>query len=206
MTNRVLVKVRTLDQFLVFRIVTEERSDRREFYVTRAKLLKLEQEGVQHYKDGPNYATFEYHSSEGTVHIRFCWLNCHGDGALTGRAQTVILNCDPLLEFASMSAYKRGPKKFSALSKQLSANPKLTFRSGKSLRMVVHNKKVMRKLLKFLSNHFHWYSTSEIVFSSDWTPYSFFFQEYRNGGIGMFGGVILHRQDDMHKAYYDIHT
>ena len=36
--------------------------------------------------------------------------------------------------------------------------------------------------------------------------YSFFFREYRGGQALMCGGLILHGQDDMGKAYYGIHT
>ena len=206
MTNRVLIKLRTSGQFLVFRIVTEKQSDRRCFYVERSKLLKLDKDKEQHYKDGASYATFTRNIQDGTVHIRFSWLSDCGDRGLVGRVQTVVLDYNAMMDFARQSAYKHGPKAWSALSKQCSASPKLTFRPGKSLRMVVHNKKVMRKLLKFLSNHFHWYGASEIVFTSDWTPYSFLFQEYCSGGHGVFGGVILHGQGEMHEAYYDIHT
>lgn len=37
-------------------------------------------------------------------------------------------------------------------------------------------------------------------------PYSFFFREFRGGRAGICGGLILHNQDDIFKAYYNIHT
>ena len=37
-------------------------------------------------------------------------------------------------------------------------------------------------------------------------PYSFFFQEYRDGREGVRGGLVLHRQADMTKDKYYVHT
>ena len=46
----------------------------------------------------------------------------------------------------------------------------------------------------------------EIHLFNDFVPYSFFFREYRNGQPVVCGGLILHGQEDMSKAYYGIHT
>ena len=40
----------------------------------------------------------------------------------------------------------------------------------------------------------------------DFVPYNFFFREERTCGTGLCGGIILHGQKDLKKAYYGIHT
>ena len=61
-------------------------------------------------------------------------------------------------------------------------------------------------VLEALMANFNWPDADEIHLTNDFMPYSFFFREYRNGQAGMCGGLILHGQEDMDKAYYGIHT
>ncbi len=37
-------------------------------------------------------------------------------------------------------------------------------------------------------------------------PHSVFFREERPDGTGMCGGIIMHGQENLKKAYYGIHT
>lgn len=53
---------------------------------------------------------------------------------------------------------------------------------------------------------FNWPDADEIHLFNDFVLYSFFFREYRNGRLVVCGGLILHGQEDMSKAYYGIHT
>ena len=63
-----------------------------------------------------------------------------------------------------------------------------------------------KKLGKFLANYLAWKESVRIMVYDDFVPYSFFFREERANGGGMCGGIILHRQEDLKKAYYGIHT
>ena len=65
---------------------------------------------------------------------------------------------------------------------------------------------VRKKLARFLRDHFQWTDADEIGFYRDFVPYSFLFREVCRGKPGIVGGVILHMQDDMKKAYYGLHT
>ena len=47
---------------------------------------------------------------------------------------------------------------------------------------------------------------NSLIATNDFVPYSFFFREYQGGRVCLCGGLILHGQDDMSKAYYGIHT
>ncbi|MCH5174248.1 MAG: hypothetical protein J1D85_08610, partial [Bacteroidales bacterium] len=63
------------------------------------------------------------------------------------------------------------------------------------------------KLGKALATNFNWPGADEVRLANDFVPYSFFFQEFRNGRPCLCGGLILHSQEeDMGKAYYGIHT
>ncbi len=63
-----------------------------------------------------------------------------------------------------------------------------------------------KKLGKFLSCHFAWKDSRKITVTDDFVPYSFFFREERANGTGTCGGIILHNQQNLKKAYYGMHT
>lgn len=54
--------------------------------------------------------------------------------------------------------------------------------------------------------YFDWPDSNEIYLYNDFVPYSFFFREFRNDRAVMCGGLILHGQEDMSRAYYGLHT
>ena len=84
--------------------------------------------------------------------------------------------------------------------------PKLEFCGKENLHAALENKTVRRKLVKFLRDNFWWKSASKICFYDDFLSYSFTFREFRNGKPGMCGGLILHGQENLDRAYYSIHT
>ena len=83
---------------------------------------------------------------------------------------------------------------------------KLEFCGKENLHAALENKTVRRKLVKFLRDNFWWKNASKICFYDDFLPYSFTFREFRNGKPEMCGGLILHGQENLDRAYYSIHT
>jgi hypothetical protein len=75
-----------------------------------------------------------------------------------------------------------------------------------NLRAAIGNAQVRHKLGKALMTNFDWPDADEIHLYNDFTPYSFFFREFRGEKSCLCGGLILHGQEDMSKAYYGIHT
>ena len=85
--------------------------------------------------------------------------------------------------------------------------PQLVFAGSRAnLRAAIGDRRIRHKLGKALMDNFNWPGADEVRLASDFVPYSFFFQEIRDGRPVMCGGLILHGQDDMAKAYYGIHT
>lgn len=60
--------------------------------------------------------------------------------------------------------------------------------------------------MRCLREHFDWTNVERIEMYNDFVPYSFYFQVIRNGDIAFTVGLILHRQDNLEKAYYSVHT
>ena len=83
----------------------------------------------------------------------------------------------------------------------------IVFYDHEGLRTCLENKTVRGKLARALRDNFRCYRAEQISFYHDFVPYSFLFQETRNGRVGIVGGLILHNgEDDLKKAYYSIHT
>ena len=111
-------------------------------------------------------------------------------------------------EFLETCRQPDGPKEFKAISLDPSRHcPGLVFDGNRAnLRAAIDTPQVRRKLGKALAVNFNWPDADEIHLTDDFVPYSFFFREIRDGQARMCGGLILHSQEDMNKAYYGIHT
>ena len=59
---------------------------------------------------------------------------------------------------------------------------------------------------RFLACRFTWKSVGRVVVFDGFVPHSVFFREERPDGTGMCGGIIMHGQENLKKAYYGIHT
>ena len=196
-TKRTMLKVSVSDDLLIFRTVSRQKKSPR-LYVQRDDLSPLYAEKRVVLNDGPYFC------------MDFRWISPTSGSGFSGWKQTLTIPREKFLDFVERSAAEDGPKEWKALSMDEVRYPRLIFRKCRSLEQVMGNPLVRRKLTKFLRDNFHWLNTDEIVFSSDFVPYSFFFREYRRGKDGweegMCGGLILHNQEDMHKAYYSTHT
>lgn len=204
--NRTMVKMRCVADGIEFRTFSKAAGKSSGFYVFRNTFEDLEALGYAIRCDSNSYAVFRRDDFDETVSIRFDWISRSGD-RLLGREETVVLDYGELMAFVQASAQADGPKEWRSLSMSPQRRlPRLVFCCAKRLRECIENKTVRHKLVKFLRDNFKWPRTERIEFYSDFVPYSFFFREYCNGKPAMCGGVILHEQDDMSKAYYSIHT
>ena len=205
MPRRTMLKVTVSGEFLVFKTVTRAWKSGT-LYAYREELCKLNWKDQVIVKDCDYFAVFTRNHPRGTVGITFYWAHCSDGTNLTGRKNTVTIPWRDFSDFLERSANVDGPEKWEVLSDDENHYPRLIFANTKRLGEVVRNKWVRRKFSKFFSNAFRWPDSDVIYLYADFVPYSFTFREFRNGEEGMCGGIILHRQEDMRKAYYSMHT
>ena len=206
MNDRTLVKVHAAENCVDLRTVSWDAKVSRRFYVTRDELARLEQEPYIVTRDVYSFAVLRRDGYRNTLTVEFSWLTGSG-GALHGREETIVLPYDELMAFVGASAQEGGPDTWRVLSKDVSKRrPKFEFSSKETLHSVLENAIVRRKLFHFLDKQFKWPDSDRICFYDDFVPYSFFFREERRGEPGICGGLILHGQEDMGRAYYSVHT
>lgn len=206
MTDRTMVKVSATENCLVFRTVTKKSKSPRSFYVLRDDLKRLEQHGSVTANDIHCFAVFQRNISTGLVRIQFSWLRQSGANGLAGYEETVHLPYDELMAFAVQSSQAPGTAEWKILSVEDAPMPRMVFQSTENLHAALSHRTVRRRLVRFLRDNFKWPWSEEIRFYNDSLPYSFFFREIRCGRPSICGGLILHGQEDMDKAYYSIHT
>ena len=206
-TNRTLVKV-TLssdNEYLIFKTISRDWKSGM-FYIGRDELSELEWKEQVIVRDSPYIAVLRRRTHNGMVEITFYWMQCEDEIHITGRRQMVMFPWRELRDFMDRSAQESGPRKWEILSAEYPVFPRLMFLPSRSLKQVAANKKVQRKLFRFLRTHFRWPDSEVIRLYGDFTPYGFFFREQRYGGDGICGGVILHGQENMDQACYSMHT
>lgn len=206
MDQRTLVKLTASEYSIGFRTVSFKRKSPRQFLMTRDELKKLDNEGHVITQDINCFAVFRRNTRAGTVSIEFAWLCSEMFEQLTGYLETVTLPYDALMNFVRTSKHEGGPSHWMALSVIETRRPRLVFYDTEGLHKCIENRQVRKKLVRFLRDNFKWPNTEEIGFYRDFVPYSFLFREKCNGKPGITGGVILHMQEDMRKAYYAMHT
>ena len=208
-TKRTMLKVSVSDDLLIFRTVSRQKKSPR-LYVQRDELSPLYEGKRVVLNDGPYFCVIRPLDRDGMMSMDFRWISPTSGSGFSGWQQTLKISRERFLYFLEDSKEEYGSKEWNVLSDDAPHYPRLIFRKCRSLEQVMGNPLVRRKLTKFLRDNFHWLNTDEIVFSSDFVPYSFFFREYRRGKNGMeevmCGGLILHNQEDMRKAYYSTHT
>ncbi len=206
MSDRTLVKIGVTESCVTFRTITHDRKSPQTFYVGREKFAELAHTGVALCQDIHSFASFFVNSKDGTLSICFTWLSLDGNCEMCGWEQSVSLPYDALMAFVKESAGENGPSEWAVLSIVPRERPQFVFHGKENLHAVLENKTVRRKLVRFLRDNFQWKGTDTICFYNDFLPYSFTFREFNSGCPGMCGGLILHGQEDMAKAYYSIHT
>ena len=206
LNDRILVKAYANEHGIDFRTITRAHKSPHRFYVLRDTLARLEREPYLVAHDIYSFAVLRWDSYRGTLEISFTWLRGTAR-ALSGREETVVLPYAKLMEFVAVSAQEGGPETWRALSLDMThRKPKFVFQSKETLHSVLENATIRHKLFRCLNNQFRWPDSDQISFYNDFTPFSFFFRETRRGKDGICGGLILHGQEDMSKAYYSVHT
>ncbi len=205
MSSRTMVKLIGRQYGIEFQTYSREKKSR-SFFVLRSELADLSQRDEITVHDGCSFAIFRRNIPAGTVDACFSWLSICGDH-LSGQEEILRMPYAAIMEFAESSREAGGPKHCRLLASEAKATqPRFVFCDTQRLHECLAIKDIRRKLVRFLRDNFCWISSDQILFYSDYIPYSFFFQEIRDGRPCLSGGLILHRQENMDRAYYSIHT
>lgn len=206
MNNRnTLVKAYAGEYGIDFWTISRNRKSPHRFYILRDKLEELERNPKIIVHDIYSFAILHLNTHTGMLEIEFDWLSGNSHNIM-GWQETVILPYEELAAFVHNSTLG-GPSEWKAFSiNNPKKQPKLIFNSRKNLHAAIQNGIIRRKLARFLRDGFQWPNADQIELYDDFLPYSFTFHEIKNGKTAMIGGLILHQQDDIKKAYYGIHT
>lgn len=201
MNNRTLVKIYNQTDFYSLKTVSLKFRSPHMFYISKDKLRNSDGKNHLIVKDGHSFAELIKweHQGEDFIEIRFTWLSDEGIIGLTAHCETINLPC------AVFDEIEGEVEKRKILSIEDSL-PKIIFRSRANLKKVGDKPALRRRLGKFLNHHFKWPNYERIEIFDDFLPYSFGFAAYYANGRGICGGIILHGQEDLSKAYYSIHT
>ena len=209
MTDRIMFKAHAYENTVALRTYTP-RTGRspQQFYVTYSELDKLKSEHSIIASDIRSFASIRLDERQDRITFEFTWLVGRSFGRVEGNEQTVHLRWSSFRAFLEDCQNPDGPKDFKAISLDISRQrPRLVFDGNRcNLRTAIGDPLIRRKLSKALMTNFNWPGADEVHLTNDFVPYSFFFREYSNGQACLCGGLILHGQEDMSKAYYGIHT
>ena len=208
MTNRIMLRAHADENTVQFRTVSAHMKSPQRFYVTYDELDRLQRDGRILTSDIHSFVQIRLDRRRDRITFEFTWLTGRGFDRVEGVEQTIHLRWSAFRAFLETCRQPDGPKDFKALSLDVSKRrPRLVFDGNKAnLHAAVSNSQIRRKLGKALMTNFCWPDADEVHLTNDFVPYSFFFREYQGGRACLCGGLILHGQDDMSKAYYGIHT
>lgn len=208
MTNRIMLSALADENTIQFRTISARFKSPQRFYVTYDELDCLRRDGYIITNDIRSFVQIRLDEQRDQITFDFTWLTGRSFGRVEGTEQTVNLHWSEFRAFLESCRQPDGPKDFKALSLDVSRHrPRLVFCGNRAnLHAAIGDPVVRRKLGKALDVNFNWPDADEVHLTNDFMPYSFFFREYRNGRAVMCGGLILHGQEDMDKAYYGIHT
>jgi len=208
MTDRILLHAHADENTVQLRTVSARVKSPQRFLLTYSELDRLRCDGDIISSDIHSFARIRLDERRDRITFEFTWLTGRGFDRVDGFEQTVHLRWSQFRAFLEGCRDPGGPRDFRALSLDVSKHrPRLVFDGDRAnLKAAVGDPQVRHKLGKALAANFRWPDADEIHLMNDFVPYSFFFREFRDGQARMCGGLILHGQDDMSKAYYGIHT
>lgn len=208
MTNRVMLLADANENTIAIQTVSARMKSPQRFYICYDEFDLLCQTSRIVTDDIHSFVKIRLDEKRDRITFDFTWLSGYGVDRVEGTEQTVTLCWSKLQAFLNDCRQPDGPKKFKAISQIVSADrPKLVFTGGReNLRAAITHPHIRHKLGKALMTNFNWPGADEIRLTNDFVPFSFFFQEFRNGRPCLCGGLILHGQENMDKAYYGIHT
>lgn len=206
MEKRTMVKLSAGGNGVSVRTVSRGFRSPGSIFIEREKLRELQEKGRCIVREGLNAADMARHvlpSGEECVRISFIWLQGTGDGSIGGYTEQT---CLPYLKFLACAVGMRDGDRQSMLSVPAQIRPKIEFQCGKRLKEVAANRTVRRKFGRFLDRNLSRLRYKRVVLSDDCEPYSFGFACYTADGLGLCGGIILHRQGRLKDASYGMHT
>ena len=208
MTNRIMLRARANENTVSIQTVSARMKSPQYFYICYDEFDRLQRDGRLITSDIHSFAVIRLDEKHDRVEFNFTWLTGHSFGRVEGVEQTVNLRWSKFQAFLQECRQPDGPTTFKAISLDtLRGRPRLVFDGNRdNLRAAIGDRHIRHKLGKALMANFNWPDADEIHLYNDFVPYSFFFREIRNGQALMCGGLILHNQEDMDKAYYGIHT
>ena len=208
MTDRILLCAHADENAVHFRTVSARMKSPQRFFITYSELDRLRRDGSIITSDIHSFAQLQLDERRDRLTIEFTWLTGRSFDRVEGTEQTVHLRWSAFQAFLEDCRDPDGLKDFKAISLDVSKHrPRLVFDGNRSnLHAAIGNPLIRRKLGKALMTNFQWPDADEIHLYNDFSPYSFFFREFRGGKSCLCGGLILHGQEDMGKAYYGIHT
>lgn len=204
MKNRTKISIRACENGIYLRTFSRALPYLKNFYILRKDMQRLISEKTLIVKDVYSFAELrcqENVNHNRTVNIRFLWMKNSIDGKVTGYDETICLPEDVLQQALLKPEYERD-----LLSISQTSSIKIEFQSRKNLKKVISQPKIRRKFIKTLSKKLNWKNYERMVLFDDFLPYSFVFDGYTPCGPGLSGGIILHGQEDLNTAYYNIHT
>lgn len=208
MTNRILLYAHADENTIQFRTVSVRMKSPQRFYITYGELDRLQRDGhiITNYIH--SFVRLWLDERRDRITFDFTWLSGRSFDRVEGFEQTVRIRWSAFRAFLENCRQPDGPRDFKAISLDVSKHrPHLVFEGNKAnLKAAIGNPQVRHKLGKALMTNFQWPDADEVRLYNDFSRYSFFFREFRGGQACMCGGLILHGQEDMARAYYGIHT
>lgn len=208
--KRTMVKVSASGECVSLRTVSRGFRSPHRFVLLEEELEELEEKRYALSRDIRSFAEMRLEKAgaegDGDIFVvRFAWLGDAGGGKLSGTEETLRLPWDAFRESIAGSRRLDGAA-MKLLAMKGRRPPKVEFHSREHLKDVVGMPMLRKKLGKLLANHLACGESLRVMVYDDFVPYSFLFREETAYGTGLCGGIILHGQEDMKKAYYEIHT
>lgn len=207
--KRTMVKISASGECVSLRTVSRGFRSPHRFVLLEKELEELGEKRYALSRDIRSFAEMrlERTDTEGRdiLVIKFAWLGDAGERKLSGTEEVLRFPWDVFQEKVAESRSLDGAA-VKLLAIKGGRPPKVEFRSRKHLKEVVEMPLLRKRLGKFLASHLVWEGSVKVMVYDDFVPYSFFFQEENACRAGLCGGIILHGQEDMKKAYYEIHT
>lgn len=206
MDNRTLVKIELSNNHFTIHYVRRDIKSPI-FLENCSALLRLQNQPIVIMQNINSFLTCVKDEPLDRINLTFTWLD-EEDDRLVGWHDWVSIPYSKLMAFIRAGIQRRCPTvgRFLSLKPDEEKHPHIIFCETDRLQECLFRDDVRRKLIRFLRDRFQWPGSEEIRFYNYSVPYSFIFQEIRNGEASVTGGLVLHGQEDMAKAYYSIHT
>ena len=208
MNDSTLVRCRCSESLVDIWTISRRRKAPHRFAVLRSELQKLEEDRHIIVTDLNSFADlrlWERYDGIQMLTVEFTWLSQRAGGEVSGWSERVHIPYERLHEFA-ISPEDIDGCTWDQLSVSHTKFPRIEMRSRRNLHEVVKRPVLRHKLAKIISSHFQWPGSEKIIITDDSLPFSFFFEEIRQKGEGICGGIILHDAGDLRKAHYSVHT